>query len=174
MADNITVAGKIIATDEVSIGGILCHAQRAKLGFGADGTWTGDVARAVPLPVDAVLNTAVIQNGASQLTPKFAVINITATGTLVAAVTSKKIRVLSLMMVIDILTGDETYTFKSGAAGTALTGAIGDASAAGPILPVEYSFSPIGHFETVAGSLLELSLAGTTPFAKGSLVYVEI
>ena len=173
MADNISVASKTIATDEVTIGGSTVHVQRTKLGFGADGTYTGDVSRAVPLPVDAVLNTGVIQSSSSQLTPKFAVINLTATGTIVAAVSGKKIRVLSLLMTINTLTGDETYIFKSGAGGTALTGGLGDADAASAVLVIEYSFSPLGHFETASGSLLELSLAATAE-ADGSLVYVEV
>lgn len=158
----------------MTIGSTSVHAQRVKLGFGDDGTYTGDVSRSVPLPVDAAIRSDVIQNSGSQLTPKFAKISLTATGTLVAAVTGKKIRVLSLMMTIENQTGNETYTFKSGAAGTALTGALGDAASAGAVHSVEYGFSPVGHFETVAGSLLELSLAGTTPNAQGSLVYVEV
>lgn len=174
MADNVTVNGKTIGTDEVSVGGSTVHAQRVKLGFGDDGTYTGDVSRSVPLPVDTALNTGIIQSAGSQLTPKFAVINLAATGTLVAAVASKKIRVLSLNMTIDILTGDETYTFNSGAGGTAITGALGDASGAGAVVWVNYPFSPLGHFETASGSLLELAIAGTTPFADGSLVYVEV
>lgn len=169
MADNIEVAGKTIATDEISS----VHYQRAKLIHGADGTNDGDVALTNPMPVNAALNTGVIQSGSSQLTPKFAVIALTATGTLVAAVTGKKIRVLSLLMTIDVLTGDETYTFKSGAGGTALTGALGEASAAAALMVINYPFSPVGHFETVSGSLLELSLAQTAE-ARGSLVYVEV
>jgi hypothetical protein len=47
MADNISVAGKTIATDEISG----AHYQRAKLIHGADGTNAGDVAAANPLPV---------------------------------------------------------------------------------------------------------------------------
>lgn len=169
MADNIVVADKTIATDEISS----VHYQRAKLIHGADGTNDSDVARTNPLPVDAVLNTGIIQNSGSQLPPKFAKIALTSTGTLVAAVSGKKIRVLSLLMTIDTLTGDETYTFKSGAGGTALTGALGDASAASAVLVIEYGFSPLGHFETASGSLLELFLS-VTGEAKGSLVYVEV
>jgi hypothetical protein len=169
VADNIIVAGKTIATDEISS----VHYQRAKLIHGADGTNAGDVALTNPLPVDAALNTGVIQSGGSQLTPKFAVINLAATGTVVAAVTGKRIRVLSLLMTIDVLTGDETYTFKSGAAGTPITGDLGEASGAAAVLVVEYGFSPLGHFQTASGSLLELSLivAGE---AQGSLVYAEV
>jgi hypothetical protein len=174
VSDNLSIAGSTIATDEVTIGSTSVHAQRVKLGFGDDGTYIGDVSRSVPLPVDAALRSDVIQNSGSQLTPKFAVINKIVTGTVVAAVAGKKIRVLSLFMTIDVLTGDEEYTFKSGAAGSALTGTIGAAGGAGTMIPISYGFSPVGHFETVAGELLELKVAGTTPFAEGSLVYVEV
>ena len=174
MADNVSLAGKTFATDQVTRGGSVVDVEIIKLGFGDNGSYVGDVSRTVPLPVDAFLNTGFLQNGSSQLVPKFAVINLTATGTIVPLVSGKKIRVLSLLMTIDLLTGDETYTFKSGAGGTAKTGALGDASGVGNVVTVEYSPSPWGHFETASGSLLELSIAGTTPFADGSLVYVEV
>jgi hypothetical protein len=174
MADNLTIStagGTItLGTNEISS----VHYQRYKLIFGADGVNDGDVSQALPFPVSSALRTDVVQNAGTQLTPKFAVFTLTATGTLVAAVADKKIRVLSLLMTIETLTGDETYTFKTGAAGTALTGALGDASAAGAMLVVEYTFSPLGHFETTSGVLLELSIAGTTPNAQGSFVYVEV
>lgn len=51
MSDNILVGGKTIATDEVTIGGVAVHVQRAKLGFGSDGTYTADVNPSNPLPV---------------------------------------------------------------------------------------------------------------------------
>lgn len=174
MADNIEVAGKTIATDEVSIGGALVHTQRAKLGFGADGSYTGDVSRTNPYPVDVLLNTGAIQSGALQPTPQFDVINLTATGTLKEAVSGKKIRVLSLLMTVDVQDGDELYIFKTAGAGTAITGTIGDTNSTGNLLVVEYSFSPLGHFETLTSQLLELSLAGTTPSAQGSFVWIEV
>lgn len=173
MADNLTIstAGgeKIVATDEISD----VHFQKAKLVHGADDDNDGLVARTNPLPVQAYLESGTVRVGSSQLTPKFAVISLAATGTLVAAVTSKRIRVLSLLMTVDCLTGDETYTFKSGAGGTAITGALGDASGAAAVLVVEYGFSPVGHFQTVAGELLELSLV-VSALARGSLCYVEV
>jgi hypothetical protein len=174
VADNVVLAGKTFATDQVTRGGATVDVEIAKLGFGDNGSYTGDVSRSVPLPVDAAIRSDVIQNSGSQLTPKFAPINLIATGTLVAAVSGKKIRVISLVMSIEMNDGDETYTFKSGAGGTALTGALGDQSAAGVTFVFAYPFSPIGHFETAAGALLELSLAGSTPNAQGSLVYVEV
>ncbi len=173
MADNLTIStaggNETVGADEISS----VKYQRAKLIHGIDGTDDGDVARSNPLPVQAYLESGTLHVGSTQATPKFAKIALTATGTLVAAVTAKKIRVLSLLMTIDTLTGDETYTFKSGAAGTALTGDLGDASAASAILLIDYSYSPHGHFETVSGELLELSLA-VAGSAQGSLCYIEV
>lgn len=175
MSDGIDFAGNKVGTDEVTVGSETMHVQRQKLIHGVDGTNDGDVARTNPLPVQSILSTDLLQNGSSQLTPKFAAISLTATGTIVAAVAGKKIRVLALALTFDTLTGDETYIFKSGAGGTALTGALGDASGVGPaVVPFLLPFSPVGWFETVAGELLELALTGTTPFVNGCLVYVEV
>lgn len=178
MADNIRLnpgsGGALLGTDEVSVASVSVQAALVKLGYGADGSWTAFVQETKPLPVVANLESNVIQLGAGeQATPQFAKISLTATGTIVPAVSNKKIRVLSLLMTIDTLTGDEKYTFKSGAGGTALTGDLGDADAASAVLVIEYSFSPLGHFETASGSLLELSLAVTAE-AEGSLVYIEV
>lgn len=173
MADNITVStadGNLdVATDDISS----VHYQRVKVGHGADGTAT-DVSTTSPMPANCYANVSTMQDGTTQLTPLFAVINLTATGTIVSAVTSKKIRVINLCMTLECQTGDETYTFKSGAAGTALTGAMCDAAAAGAVIPVTPGYCPVGHFETAAGSLLELSLAGTSPNAQGYLTYVTV
>ncbi len=187
MADNITLSsgsgGDSLAADDISS---VKH-QRVKIQHGADGSAT-DVSTASPMPVEldsqaltavlhsitAKLATDVLQNGLTALTPKFAKIDVTATATIVAAVAGKKIRVLALVMTLDLQTGDEEYTFKSGAAGTALTGTLAGSTAAAANYPIEYSFCPVGHFETASGSLLELSIAGTTPEANGSLVYIEV
>lgn len=179
MADNISVSTsggtETIGADEISS----VKYQRAKLIYGPDGTNSGDVQEAStstkgPLPTAAYQATDYIMLAGLGLVPKFAVINLTATGTLVAAVASKKIRVLALVMTMDFTTGDETYTFKSGAAGTALTGAF-----AGPANTVTrpfvvLPFNQVGWFETTSGVLLELSLAGTTPISQGCLSYIEV
>ena len=183
MADNKKFAGVdgnyTYASDEIA--GV--DHPYSKLEYGPADTATvvrrADSATEGPLPVNAYLATDFILAAGLALTPKYAVINLTATGTLVAAVASKKIRVLALAMTLDVLTGDETYTFKSGAAGTVLTGAIGDSSisagvAGTPPFAFVLPFNPLGWFETTSGVLLELALAGTTPIAAGSLVYVEV
>jgi hypothetical protein len=179
MADNATIStasgNVVVGADEVSS----TLYQRVKPVHSADGVAPNDTQLASatvlgPLPVNAYLATDYILAAGLALTPKFAVINLNATGTLVAAVANKKIRVLAVAMTIDNLTGDETYGFNSGAAGTALTGLFGDGSGVGNIHPVVMPFNPVGWFETAVGTLLEMVIAGTTPFADGCLVYAEV
>ena len=86
--------------------------------------------------------------------------------TLVAAVTGKKLRVLSLSLVS---TAEQTVRFESGASGTALTGQM----ELGANVPLVLPFNPEGWFETAAGALLNLELGGANAVA-GSLSYVEV
>ena len=100
---------------------------------------------------------------------KFAAIDAASSGdnTLVAAVTGKKIRVLSVFYVV---ANTVTTRFESGAGGTALTGQMVHASAGDTlVLP----FSPCGWFETAAGSLLNLELSGAVS-VDGCLAYIEV
>lgn len=118
--------------------------------------------------ITAKLATDAIQNGLTALTPKFAVIDHAVSGdnTIVAAVASKKIRVLSLFLVAAAAV---TVRFESGASGTALTGQMNVAANGGFVLP----FNPVGWFETAASSLLNLELSGAVS-VDGSLCYVEV
>ena len=86
--------------------------------------------------------------------------------TLVAAVTDKKIRVLSMLVLVP---SDLVIAFESSAGGTALTGDM----ELGAKRPLVLPFNPEGWFETVAGELLNLELAGATAVA-GCFSYVEI
>ena len=86
--------------------------------------------------------------------------------TLVAAVTGKKLRVLSLVLVS---TAKQTVRFESGASGTALTGQMEVAANAALVLP----FNPEGWFETAAAALLNLELGGANAVA-GGFSYVEV
>src|SRR2546422_10083593 len=99
---------------------------------------------------------------------QFAVINqAAATATLVAAqATGVTIRVVSLFLAN---TTAQTLTFKSGAGGTALTGAM--ALAANGILVLPYN--PQGYFETAAATLLELAASGSTQ-VSGGLQWVAV
>mgnify|MGYP001579724226 CR=1 FL=1 len=99
---------------------------------------------------------------------RYAVINAAGSGdnTLVAAVVSKKIRVLSLFY---LASGTVTVRFESGAGGTALTGQMQHIAQTGAVLP----FNEDGWFETAAGALLNLELNSAVS-VNGSLSYIEV
>lgn len=104
------------------------------------------------------------------LLPKFASVSVAGSGnnTLVAAVTGKKIRVLSMHLTMSGTT--VTWAFQTGAGGTALTGTMGPIAQGQTVV---WPFSPLGHMETAAGALLNLSLSGAQA-VTGSLVYIEV
>jgi len=87
--------------------------------------------------------------------------------TLVAAVASKQIRLLSLVLVAS--GGANTVRLESDASGTALTGQMDIGDNGQLVLP----FNPAGWCETVAGKLLNLELSAATAVA-GALSYAEI
>ena len=86
--------------------------------------------------------------------------------TLVAAVSGKKIRVLSLF---GVAAGAVTVRFESGASGTALTGQMNVGANGNITMP----FNPEGWFETAAAALLNMELGGATSF-DGCLTYVLV
>lgn len=112
--------------------------------------------------------TSTIYNGTTALTPKFAIIDAATSGdnTLLAAVASKKIRVLSLFMVS---AGTVNARFESGAGGTALSGQMNLIANSGFVLP----YNPVGWFETASNTLLNLELSAAIS-VDGSFVYVEV
>jgi hypothetical protein len=114
------------------------------------------------------IDSAAMQSGNDQVIPKFAAISATSSGdnTIVAAVGSKKIRVLSLFFTAN---GTVTTRFESAASGTALTGQSDFIVNTGMVLP----FNPTGWFETIAGELLNLELSGAVEVA-GGLSYIEV
>ena len=118
--------------------------------------------------IGAALMTNVIHNGVTALTPKFAIIDAATLGenTLVASVTSKKIRVLAAFLVA---AGTVIARFESGAAGTALSGQMNLVANSGFTLP----FNPLGWFETAVTTLLNLELSAAIS-VDGCLVYVEV
>ena len=115
------------------------------------------------------LETGTVYNVTTALTPKFAVIDAATSGdnTLVAAVTGKKLRVLSLFLVS---AGAVNVRFESGASGTALTGQMNLSGAGeGFALP----FNPVGWFETASAALLNAELSAAIS-VDGALTYVEV
>ena len=106
--------------------------------------------------------------GGLPVTTKFTQINASASGdnTIIAAVTSKKLRVLSLSL---MAAGTVNARWASGTGtSTPLSGLLPLVANSG------YSNnSPFGLFETAAGSLLNLNLSGAVA-VTGHLSYVEI
>ena len=112
--------------------------------------------------------TDFIWNGSVKLTPKFTAISASTGGnnTIVAAVATKKIRVLQAFLVS---AGSVNTRFESGADGTALTGQMNLVANTGYSL----AFSPVGLFETAASTLLNPELSAGVS-VDGSLVYIEV
>lgn len=102
------------------------------------------------------------------VTIKYAIIDAAGSGdnTLLAAVTSKKIRVLSAFLVA---AGTVNVRFESGAGGTALTGQMNLVANTGFVLP----YNPGGWFETASNTLLNLELSAAIS-VDGSFSYIEV
>jgi hypothetical protein len=122
----------------------------------------------VTSPVAASAETGTVYNGATALTPLFATIVASASGAsqVVAAVTSKKIRVLALQLTASAAVNVKwqshvTPTDKTGLAYLAANG--------GYVLP----FNPAGWFETIAGEALDINLSAAIAVG-GSLTYVTV
>ena len=102
------------------------------------------------------------------VTPKFAPIAASASGnnTVVAAVASKKIRVLAANI---MSSGVVNSKWQSGAAGTDISGLTYMIANTGIVLP----FNPAGWFETAVNTLLNLNLSAATPVG-GGITYIEV
>lgn len=148
------------------------------IGFIADETATdsvdeGDVG-AARMTLDrkqhvaAELESNSMRGAGTALVPKFVIIDCATSGdnTILAAVASKKIRVLSMMLVS---AGTTTVRMESGTGGTALTGQMNLTAQTGFAL----AFSPVGHFETASNTLLNLELSAAVS-VDGCLTYVEV
>ena len=146
--------GKLGANSGVDIGDVDVLSQPAR-----DRTTDN---QGVALQTDAIMNDTTV------LTPKYVPVNVSSSGnnTLISAVVGKKIRVLTGVLIAG---GDVLARFEDGAGGGALSGQM-DLTANSGFAP---PFSPVGHFETTANTLLNLELDGAVS-ADGWLVYVEV
>ncbi len=180
MSDNFAISTasgeRTIASDQISE----VDYVRNKLVYGPDGTNTGDVqlasATAGGLPVQANQCSDYIMVGGVGIAIEFGTIALTATGTVETPTSGKRIRILSLYCEFGTTTGDEIYTFKSGAAGTVISAAFGTRyTAAGTFgFNVVWPFNPGGWMQTATSALLELSIAGTTKFADGNYSFIQV
>jgi hypothetical protein len=117
--------------------------------------------------ITAKLATDTIQNGLTALTPKFAYLDTSSSGNqqVVAAVTSKKLRVLSWFASSN---GATNIFFRSATAGqisgTKYLTQFGGAARA---------FAPVGHFETTAGEALQVNNSAAVAIGV-EVCYVEV
>lgn len=190
MADNILLnsgsGGVVMSTDEI----LGINHQRAKLVQGVNGINDGDVSSSSPLHatmanavltaavhvITATINSSGLSDGLTALTPKFAAINtVNGNNTVVAAVSGKKIRVLAAL-IVGAVTAQKQFIFQDGTNGTFLTGSmyLGDNSSTSNTTDgiFVWDYSPVGHFETSAGNLLDLESFGAE--IRGCLTYVEV
>lgn len=112
--------------------------------------------------------TGALMSGLTVLTPKYQKITASSSGatTIVAAVTSKKIRVISWSLVCSAAVN---VKWQSHVTPTDLTGLYYFAANGGITVP----FSPVGYFETVSGEALDINLSGANAVG-GMLCYVEV
>lgn len=167
MADNFVAnagsGGSTFAADDISS---VLH-PRVKVEWGADGTAT-DTSVAAPMPVQNTAESNQMTAGGTVVTPKFAAIAAASSGnnTLIAAVTSKKIRVLAVAFMAN---GTVNAKFQTGAGGTDLTGLFYMVANTGAALP----YNPAGWFETASNTLLNLNLSGAVAVG-GCITYIEV
>ena len=169
--------GKLTANSGVTIGAVEIAAAQTLATVTTVGTVTAVTAISNALPAGTNLlgrvsssdETSTLYNGTTALTPKYAVISASSSGnnTIVAAVTSKKIRVLAYNA---IAAGAVNAKFQSGASGTDITGLKTIAAAGGGLVA---NYNPLGWFETASGVLLNLNLSGAV-LLGGELTYVEV
>jgi hypothetical protein len=112
--------------------------------------------------------TGTLYNGTTALTPKFAIITASSSGatTVVAAVSSKKLRVLRWRASAN---GNVNIKFQSHVTPTDISGL----SYCTQYKDVGGGYCPLGHFQTVAGEALDINLSGSVA-VSGELTYVEV
>jgi len=166
-ADNFVTnpgsGGSTFAADDISS----VYYPRVKVTWGADGTAT-DASVAAPVPTQASTESNQMTAGGTVVTPKFAAIAASSSGnnTLVAAVTSKKVRVLAAWLTAN---GTVNVKFQDGAGGTDKSGLAYLVVNTGLVLP----YNPAGWLETTANTLLNLNLSAAVAVG-GGLVYIEV
>lgn len=140
--------------------------------LGADGLTLAIVASPGSLATYASGETSSIYAGTTALTPKFAKANVAASSTdssIIAAVTSKKLRVVSLVMVCGATATNITFNTKPGGAGTAISMLFANAANGGAVL----GYNPVGWFETSSGEGLTATTgAGSTTGVQ--ITYIEV
>lgn len=123
----------------------------------------------VIIPARVSVETGTVYNGSTALTPKFQKITASSSGatTIVAAVTSKKIRVIAWDVVVNAAVN---FKWQSHVTPTDVTGLY---YMSGQGNGVARGYNPVGYFETVSGEALDINLSGAVAVG-GVLTYVEV
>jgi hypothetical protein len=113
-------------------------------------------------------DTSSLYNGTTALTPKFATFTTSSSGqtTVVAAVTSKKIRVLRWRVTSN---GTTNIKWQSHVTPTDISGL----SYLTQFKDVGGGYCPVGHFETVAGEALDINNSAAVAIS-GEISYIEV
>jgi hypothetical protein len=158
------------AGEEASRPVVLSTEDKAALdGINTNADRTADAVEAIladTTPVVVRQDSSSISDNGAALTPKFAVIAASSAGAtaVVAAVTGKKVRVLSYAL---LAAADVNVKWQSAASDR--SGLLYLAARGGVSVP----HSPVGHFETAAGEALNVNLSGAVAVG-GHLTYVEV
>lgn len=117
--------------------------------------------------ISAADMTDAIMNGTSALTPKFGIISESSSGNneVVAAVPTKKIRVLSYVLIANAAVNAKWRSADSADKSGLFYLAANTGASSG--------YSPVGHFETAAGEALNLNLSGAVAVG-GHVTYIEV
>lgn len=118
------------------------------------------------VPTTGAPDSSALYSGSTALTPKFAVITASASGAtaVVASVASKKIRVISYVVV-----ANAAVNIKFQSNSTDKTGLLYLAGNGG----VSGAYAPTGHFETASGEALNINLSAAVAVG-GHVTYVEV
>jgi len=161
--------GKLTANQSVNVAQV--NGVTALMGNGVTGTGSQRVTVAsdnTPFQVSASDETSTIYNGTTALTPKFATITASSSGVtnLLALVSSKKLRVLSLALVAN---GTVNVKFQSHVTPTDITGLFYLVANTGFVLP----YNPLGWFQSISGEALDINLSASIAVG-GTFTYVEV
>jgi hypothetical protein len=114
----------------------------------------------------ASAETGTVFSGTTALTPLFALVAVSASGTVIPLVAAKKIRVLAMQLVAAAAVN---VKWQSHVLPTDLTGLAYFAANGGYVLP----FNPVGWFQTIAGEALDINLSASVAVG-GSITYVTV
>jgi len=126
----------------------------------------GQVTMANSVPVVIASNQSAVPVSITNSNTLFKTVQLPATGTVVALVGGKSIRVISAQLIADSAL---TVKWQSHVTPTDITGSAYLAANGGYVLP----YNPDGWFQTISGEALDLNITGTGNVG-GSITYIAV